>query len=97
MTLPVEFSGAAATDLEAIADYIGQDNPNRALSFTRELVARCKRIAIQPRAFPPRDEFGSGIRAAVHGSYVILYAERNDRLVIERIVHGARDLDNLHQ
>jgi toxin ParE1/3/4 len=79
VTLPVEFSGAAAADLEAIADYIGQDNPKRALSFTRELVARCKRIDIQPRAFPPRDEFGSGIRAAVHGSYLILYAERNDR------------------
>ena len=97
MTLPVEFSGAAAADLEAIADYIGQDNPKHALSFTRELVARCKRIAIQPRTFPPRDEFGSGIRAAVHGSYLILYAERNERLVIERIVHGARDLDNLDQ
>ena len=95
MTLPVEFSGAAEADLEAIADYIGQDNPKRALSFIRELVARCKRIAIQPRVFPPRDEFGSGIRAAVHGSYLILYAERDDRLVIERIVHGARDLDNL--
>jgi toxin ParE1/3/4 len=97
VTLPVEFAGAAAVDLEAIADYIGQDNPKRALSFTRELVARCKRIALQSRAFPPRDEFGSGIRAAVHGSYLILYAERNDRLVIERIVHGARDLDNLDQ
>ena len=68
MTLPVEFSGASEADLEAIADYIGQDNPKRALSFIRELVARCKRIAIQPRAFPPRDEFGSGIRAAVHGA-----------------------------
>jgi len=52
VTLPVEFAGAAETDLEAIADYIGQDNPKRALSFTRELVARCKRIATQPRAFP---------------------------------------------
>jgi hypothetical protein len=29
--------------------------------------------------------------------YLILYAERDDRLVIERIVHGARDLDNLDQ
>jgi plasmid stabilization system protein ParE len=48
VTPPVEFAGAAETDLEAIADYIGQDNRKRALSFTRELVARCKRIAIQP-------------------------------------------------
>ncbi|EWY36725.1 hypothetical protein N825_25730 [Skermanella stibiiresistens SB22] len=97
MTLPVEFSGAAEIDLEAIADYIGQGNPKRALSFTRELVARCKRIAIQPRAFPLRDEFGSGIGAAVHSSYLILYAERNDRLVIERIAQGARDLDGLNR
>ena len=57
MTLPVEFAGAAETDLEAITGYIGQDNPKRALSFTRELVARRKRIAIQPRAFPLREEF----------------------------------------
>jgi toxin ParE1/3/4 len=95
VTLPVEFAGVAEADLESIADYIGQDNPKRAISFIRELVARCKRIAIQPRAFPLREEFGSGIRAAVHGSYLILYAERNDRLVIERIVHGVRDLDHL--
>lgn len=35
------------------------------------------------------------MRGAVHGSYLILYAERRGVLVIERVVHGARDLDRL--
>ena len=95
MTLQVEFAGAAEADLEAIADYIGRDNPKRAAAFIRELAARCRRIACQPRAFTLREEFGAGIRTVAHGSYLILYAERDGKLVIERIVHGARDLNNI--
>ena len=44
---------------------------------------------------PLHKDFSLGIRAANHGSYFSLYAERIDRLMIERIAHGAQDLDHL--
>lgn len=85
------FAARAVADLEEIGDYIARDNPARAVSFVRELRRYCARIARQPRIHPLREEFGSGVRLAVHGRYVILYAERAGGVVIERIVHGARN------
>ena len=95
MRVPVEFSVRAEADLEGIADYIALDNPGRAVSFVRELRTRCMRLAEQPRANRLREEFGTGVRAAVLGSYLVLYAERRGVLLIERVVHGARDLGRL--
>ncbi len=42
-----------------------------------------------------REEFGPGVRAALHGDYLILYVERDERVAIERVVHGARELGML--
>jgi plasmid stabilization system protein ParE len=62
----------------------------------RELREHCRRIAVQPRLHQLREEFGPGVRRAVHGTYLILYTHRDDgRVAIERVVHGARDLDRL--
>jgi toxin ParE1/3/4 len=80
VSLPVEFSVRAEADLDGVADYIAFDNPRRAVSFVGRSRARCARIAEQPRA---------------NGSYLILYAARRGMLMIERVVHGARDLDRL--
>lgn len=92
MTATVGFSARAEADLEDIGDYIAQDNPRRAASFVRELRRRCERMAEQPRANRAREEFGPGVRAAVHGAYLILYTHHGDgSVVIERVVHGARD------
>lgn len=45
---------------------------------------------------PLREEFGPGVRRAVHGAYLILYTRRDDgRVAIERVVRGGRDLDAL--
>lgn len=95
MKLPIEFSERAEADLEDLGDYIALDNPRRAVSFVRELRARCDRLAERPRAHRLREEFGPGVRGAVHGSYIILYVERHGILLIERVIHGARDLDRL--
>jgi toxin ParE1/3/4 len=33
------------------------------------------------------------VRVAVHGRYLIFYVERENEVIIERILHGARHLD----
>ena len=96
MTARPRYSPAARGDLGGIAEFIGQDNPARARSFVEELREHCRRLAAQPRLHRLREEFGPGVRGAVHGAYVIPYTHRDDgSVVIERVVHGARDLDRL--
>lgn len=42
-------SPLAEQDIEAIGDYIAQDNPVRAVSFTEELYQQCLLIAESPK------------------------------------------------
>ena len=96
MTARPRYTPAARDDLQAIADYISQASPRRALTFVGELREHCRKIAEGPRLYRLREEFGPDVRGVVHGAYLILYTARDDgQVVIERIVHGARDLEQL--
>lgn len=86
------FSRQAETDITEIGDYIARDNPARAVSFVRELRARCRQLTDFPEAAPVRPALGEGVRMSVFGPYLIFYVVRSDVLEIRRIVHGARDL-----
>ncbi len=90
----LHFAALAEQDLAEISLYIAADNPARALSFTAELRVHCGKIADSPERHRLREEYGRGVRVAVHGRYLIFYAEREPGVVvIERILHGARHLD----
>lgn len=89
------FSPKAVLDLEEIGDYIARDNPQKALSFLGELESHCQRITEMPSAFPSREDIAFGLQMAVHGNYIILFRVQNNTVRIERIVHGARRLQNL--
>jgi toxin ParE1/3/4 len=67
------FSRRAEIDIAEIGDYIVRDNPQRALSFVAELRGRCRALVDFPEAYPLRQEFGEGVRLAIHGSYLIMY------------------------
>lgn len=86
------FTPLAEQDLEAIADYIGADNPVRAISFVRELRAQCKQITMNPVGYRLRPELGVDVRSCTHGSYVIFFVAEPREVSIVRILHGARDL-----
>ena len=49
-------SREALLDLDALADYIMDDNPARAVSFVDELTDRFRVAAGQPEAYPARDD-----------------------------------------
>lgn len=46
------FTGATESDLETIGDYIALSNPHRAVSFVREIRARCMDLRETPQACP---------------------------------------------
>jgi len=88
----VEISAEAQQDLEAIGDHIARANPVRALSFLRELRAKCLALGDMPRRFPLVDRYERlGIRRSVHGNYLIFYRVEPERVVVLHILHGAMD------
>lgn len=92
---PLGYAPQALADLEAIGDYIAEDDPDRALGFVDELRARARQAAGRPLGFPARDDLSHGLRAARHGKYLIFFRDLSDEVRIVRIVHGARDLPRM--
>lgn len=90
--MKVTFADRAQKDLDEIAAWIGADNPERAVSFVRELWYKCRSLALHPERFPVvRALRGGRIRKLSHHGYLILYFVIADRVEIARIVHGSRD------
>ena len=85
----------ALEDIESIGDHIAGDNPARAVFFVDDLLGLCARIAERPRAFRRRNDLAAGLRQAVHGNYLLLFTFEGENVVIERVVHGARRLEDL--
>jgi len=88
------------SDLEAIADYIAQDNPERAVSFIGEIRREFRQIERNALLYRLRPEIGEDARVAVVGRYVILFritqAEKH-HVRIERVLFGGRNLPALFQ
>jgi toxin ParE1/3/4 len=93
----VELSSFIESDLEAIADYIAQDNPMRAISFIREIREELRLVSQNPLLYQLRPEIGEDARLAVVGRYVILFHIVGEVVRIERVIFGGRDLPTLFQ
>ena len=96
--MKVFFAPAAKLDLLSIGEHIGQENPDRAVSFVDEHIDHCYTLAELPRRYPlvPRYE-DHGIRRCVHGNYLIFYRVHAELDIVQviHILHGARDYASL--
>jgi len=93
--LKLRLRHAALRDLEEIGDYIAADSPRRAENFVTELRTHCERLQANPRIHPARRSLPGNIRIAPHGNYLIVYREIDGTVEIVRVVHGARNLEDL--
>jgi toxin ParE1/3/4 len=92
----VIYATSAQEDLAAIDAWISQDDPDRAISFVRELQDAADDLINGPSRFPPVDtERYPGIHRRNHGSYRILYRVTADEILILHVRHGRRDLPDL--
>jgi toxin ParE1/3/4 len=91
----VVLTASAKNDLLRIGDYIGKDNPQRPLSFVRELRFAALELGELHEMYPLIRRYkDQRLRRRVHGNYLILF--RVDRqVVVVRILHGAMDIDSL--
>jgi toxin ParE1/3/4 len=90
-------SAEAEADLEEIGDFIAQDNPVRAEKFIDEIRVRFEEISRMPLAYVARPEIDPGVRACLHGHYVIFFYVTNTTVEIARVLHGTRNLARLFQ
>jgi plasmid stabilization system protein ParE len=88
----LELSRFVEGDLEAIADYIAQDNPARAQSFIQEIGEQIRAIGRNPLLYQLRPDIGEAARITIVGRYLILFRVVGKVVRIERIVYGSRDL-----
>jgi toxin ParE1/3/4 len=80
----IELSAFVEGDLEVIADYIAQDNPDRTVTFIREIRSEFRCIARNPLLYRLRPAIGYDARMVIVGRYVILFR------IVEKIVRIER-------
>lgn len=85
----------AEADIQAIADYIADDSPAAARRWVDGMYERCRRLGEMPGMGVARPEVRPDLRTFPSGSYLILYRQIEDGVEIVRIVHGARQWQDL--
>jgi toxin ParE1/3/4 len=88
-------SPQAKSELEAIGDYIAADSPANAKRFIDRLTEKFIALGRSPRIGRARPGLRSDLRSFPFGAYLILYRIVDDGVEIVRVVHSARNLDDL--
>ncbi|MDE2597639.1 MAG: type II toxin-antitoxin system RelE/ParE family toxin [Sphingomonadales bacterium] len=88
-------SAQAIADLDDIADYISQDDGERAVAFVAELTERFDVVAERPLSFPTSADLPAEYRSSLHGKYRIIFEMIEGIPHILRVLHGARDIGGL--
>ncbi len=86
---------AANDDLDDIWFHIAMDSPRAADRVIDMIESAERRLLDFPILGRERPELLAGVRSWPVGDYLILYRIDRSRLVVVRIVHGARDLGPL--
>ncbi|MES2677633.1 MAG: type II toxin-antitoxin system RelE/ParE family toxin [Pseudomonadota bacterium] len=88
MPYKVIISNNALNNVEAIISYISQDNPYRAISFTKELLGKVKSIL---EVFPLSGRKYKERRLLVYSGYYVFYKvdEKNKEVWLSEIINPA--------
>jgi toxin ParE1/3/4 len=92
----VDITASAEADIAAIWDYIAQDNPTSAATFILRLEEQIGALEALPERCPlvPESEYlGVLYRHQIFGQYRTIFKIAGARVIIMRVIHGARLLD----
>jgi toxin ParE1/3/4 len=85
----------AEEDLLGIANYIARDNPSAAARWLERIEDKLLLLARRPYLGEAVDHIRPGLRRFTHGKYLIFYEPSADGIVLVRVLHGARKIDEL--
>jgi toxin ParE1/3/4 len=88
-------SSRARSDLLDIWLYISDDSVAAADRVLDEINRVCRLISEHPKIGRVRPEIGAELRSFAAMSWIVFYRIDDDAIRIVRIVHGARDFDQL--
>lgn len=92
-------SNRALADLNGIADYLGERNPNAASRVLQTLLNSFESLAESPAMGVLRDDLHPGLRifspSRPAHNYVICFYSLADGVEISDVIHGARDWPEL--
>ncbi|MHC1744989.1 MAG: type II toxin-antitoxin system RelE/ParE family toxin [Syntrophobacteraceae bacterium] len=92
----VEITAAAEADTAAIFDSIARDNPDAATAFILRMEEQIETLERYPERcplVPENDLLGTAYRHLLFGNYRTIFKIIGVRMIILRIIHGARLLD----
>jgi len=93
----VDITPRAEQDLDEIWLTIAADSIDRADKFIDALTSRFVALSTSPRMGRPRGELADGLRSVAFRKYVIFYSYQNRNLLMERVLHGARDIKRIFE
>lgn len=85
----------AKSDLADIWDYIADDSEQRADSFLDLIEEKIDTLAKNPLIGRGRNELVEGLRSWAIKPYVVFYLPLPDGVEVIRVLHGARDMENI--
>ena len=92
--LDVRLLSVAQDDLFEAITYIAADNPAAAESMAAKIEHSLTQLAKHPKLgrIPREEELAKlGYRYLVKEDYLIFYTVERNRILVHRIIHGARD------
>lgn len=93
--MQIELSHYVESDLDAIADFIAQDNPRRAVTFIQDIRKKFHDIQREPLIYQLRPDIGEDARMTTVVNYAILFRIMGNIVRIERVVYGSRNLPSV--
>ena len=88
-------SSAARRVLETIRNWIASDNRSAARRWVSNARSKFQMLSRQPLIGEACDHIRPGLRFVLVGNHVVYYIIREDRVIIVRIVHSARDIGRI--
>ena len=93
----VKISSLAEIDLDEIWDFISEKNVDSAQRLIREFGQKFNLLGENPNIGRRHDEVVINLRSFPHKKYIIFYFEIENGVEIYRVLHGARDVENLFE
>ncbi len=88
-------SKKARDDLLSIWAYIAQGNPKSADKLLDEIDKNCSLLGKNPQMGQARPDISPDMRYFPVKNYLILYQEQSFGVEVIRVLHGARDLNEM--
>lgn len=93
----LEIAQQARNDIKDIWTYIAELNQAAAEKLTAEFLKKFQMPADNPSVGKRHDEIIVNLKSFPHKKYVIFYFETENGVEIYRVLHGARDVENLFE